>query len=390
MKIAILTSGIIPVPAVQGGAVENLVDYYLAYNDLHQKHEMTIYSVWHPGVENHPALKSSVNHYVFLKTNTLKAKYLKKLLHFLQRKHEYYDYTIEYYLHEVIKIIRKQHFDCIIIENRPAFALKLKKITEAKLVYHLHNDILNCQTSHAQEIYNAASRIITVSDYIKSRVQTINLQDDKTITVHNGINLDAFSPKKGISRDKLGINADDFVLVFSGRIAIEKGISEILEAMELLKDYHSIKLLVLGSAFYAAESKDGFAKNQRLKAEQMKGKIVFTGFIPYSDMPNYLQIADVAVIPSVWDDPFPTSVLEAQSMGLPIIATRRGGIPEEVSQDNAILLNIDSHFVENLAATILNLYNNPAKRQAMSQASLSRANLFSKEAFAEEFHNSIL
>lgn len=39
MKIAILTSGILPVPAVQGGAVENLIDFYLEYNDRHQIHE---------------------------------------------------------------------------------------------------------------------------------------------------------------------------------------------------------------------------------------------------------------------------------------------------------------------------------------------------------------
>lgn len=58
MKIAILTSGILPVPAVQGGAVENLIDFYLDYNDKNKLHDITIYSVWHPDVERHPALKS--------------------------------------------------------------------------------------------------------------------------------------------------------------------------------------------------------------------------------------------------------------------------------------------------------------------------------------------
>ena len=45
MKIAILTSGILPVPAVLGGAVENLIDYYLEYNNQHQLHDITVYSV---------------------------------------------------------------------------------------------------------------------------------------------------------------------------------------------------------------------------------------------------------------------------------------------------------------------------------------------------------
>ena len=45
MKIAILTSGILPVPAVLGGAVENLIDFYLEYNERHQLHDITIYII---------------------------------------------------------------------------------------------------------------------------------------------------------------------------------------------------------------------------------------------------------------------------------------------------------------------------------------------------------
>ena len=71
MRIAILTSGILPVPAVQGGAVENLIDFYLDYNDRHRFHDITVYSVWHPAVKEHSAVKSDVNHYVFIKVNSL-------------------------------------------------------------------------------------------------------------------------------------------------------------------------------------------------------------------------------------------------------------------------------------------------------------------------------
>ena len=61
MKIAVLTSGILPVPAVQGGAIENLIDFYLDYNNQHQLHDITVYSVWHPDEKKLPALKSDVN-----------------------------------------------------------------------------------------------------------------------------------------------------------------------------------------------------------------------------------------------------------------------------------------------------------------------------------------
>ena len=67
MKIAILTSGILPVPAVQGGTVEILIDYYLKYNDQHRLHDITVYSVWHSDVKKYPILKSNVNHYKYIK-----------------------------------------------------------------------------------------------------------------------------------------------------------------------------------------------------------------------------------------------------------------------------------------------------------------------------------
>jgi len=387
MRIAILTSGILPVPAVQGGAVETLVDFYLDYNDRHQLHDITVYSVWHPDFERHHGLKSQVNHYIYIKVDGWWKKVKKKVY---QARHgkEYYHYTIEYYLHEALKHIRTQQYDIILIENRPGYALKLKDVTDARIVYHLHNEKLSTQVARYQEIYDAASRILTVSDYIKSRVQTINPQDTKTRTVHNGIDLLAF--RQMPAKAPMQLNADDFLLVYSGRVNREKGIMELIEAMKQLKEHRNIKLLVIGSSFYGnANNENDFAKKLKEMAEPLKDRIIFTGFIPYSDMPNYLSRADVAVIPSVWDDPFPTTVLEAQAMGLPIITTRRGGIPEEVTEENAILLDTDEHFVDNLAKAILDLYEHPEKRKAMSEAALKRVPYFSKERYAHEFFEAL-
>ena len=390
MKIAILTSGILPIPAVQGGAVENLTDFYLEYNNQHRLHDITIYSVWHPDVERHPALQSSVNHYVYIKITGLWAK-LKKKWYQLTHDEEYYHYTIEFYLQEAIKDISRRSYDIILIENRPAYALKLKEVSNAKLVYHLHNEKLDSKSEKALDIYNAATCIITVSDYIKSRVLTINHYDEKTTTVYNGIDLHAFSScNHSINRNSIGLQEDDFVMVFSGRVTAEKGIMQLIEAMTLLQDLPRIKLLVIGSSFYGNDdNENSFAKALREKAAHLSDRIIFTGFIPYAQMPNYLQIADIAVIPSVWDDPFPTTVLEAQAMGLPIISTRRGGIPEQVTEESAILLDTDECFVDNLATAICNLYQHPEKRKALGQAGLLHSQYFNKECFAKDFFKAI-
>ena len=389
MKIAVLTSGILPVPAVQGGAVENLVDFYLEYNELHQIHDITVYSVWHPDVKKHFALQSGVNHYIFIKTDGWWNKLRKK---FYQKTHdkEYYHYSIEYFLHEVIKDIRKQHYDVIILENRPGYALKLEEITDAKLIYHLHNEKLDKKAANAQNIYDAASLILTVSDYIKKCVQTINNKDCKTRTIYNGINLAVFNNNAMNNRSALGLHDEDFILVFSGRVNREKGIMELIEAMNLLEEHQNIKLMVIGSTFYGNDTNENaFTTELKAKAKPLQERIIFTGFLPYSNIPDYLRMADVAVIPSVWDDPFPTTVLEAQAMGLPIITTRCGGIPEEVTEKNAILLDTDEHFVESLAAAILDLYNHPEKREQMAAAGLKRAKLFDKETYAKNFFKAL-
>jgi glycosyltransferase involved in cell wall biosynthesis len=390
MKIAILTSGILPVPAVKGGAVENLTDIYLEYNDKLQLHDITVYSIDDETVKHHPALQSKVNHYYFIEVNSKLAKIRKRFYHWFHKNEEYYHYSIEYFLHQAIKHIRHQQYDIIILENRPAYALKLKDATSAKIAYHLHNEKLDTSIPRYQEIYDAATCILTVSNYIKSRVITINPHDTKTQTVYNGIDLSAFCPKHDKNRKLMGRNDNDFVLVFSGRMNRDKGIAELIEAMELLKDYPEIKLMVIGSSFFGnATNESPFIKDLKDKAAPLKERIIFTGFIPYAQMPDYLQMADVAVIPSVWDDPFPTTVLEAQAMGLPIIATRRGGIPEEVTEENAILLNTDDHFVENLTAAIQYLYEHPEKWQQMGESSLAHSKYYNKERYAKDFFKAL-
>lgn len=276
----------------------------------------------------------------------------------------------------------------IIIENRPPFSLKVKKVSNAKIVYHIHNSKLSKESDYAEELYNAANLIICVSDYITNCVKSITPNDKKCITVHNGIDLRAFSPneKNSICREALNLSENDFVLVFSGRITREKGISELLDAILTIKDIHNIKLLVIGSSFYGDNNtEDIFIRSLKEKTKSISERIIFTGFIPYDRMPDYLRISNVAVIPSIWDDPFPTTVLEAQAIGLPIITTRRGGIPEEVTEDNAILLKTDEHFINNLADAILDLYQHPQKRKQMSTASIERSKKFDKETYAKSF-----
>lgn len=384
MKIAILTPGTLPIPAVQGGAVENLVDFYLDYNNRYQLHNITVFSIFHKKVKDHPVLNSKVNHYEYVDVTSLRAR-IKRYIYQMFHKEEYYNYHIEFFFEQCYKKISKKKFDILLLENRPGYAYKLSKRGFSNIYLHLHNDLLNATTPHASDILKSITKVLTVSDYIKERVNTID-KSEKVQTVYNGINLELFSKGQSthICRSQLGIKEDDFVIIYSGRINSEKGISELIEALILLKEKSQIKLLVVGSPFFDEASDDDFSINLKIKASEIKDQIVFTGFIPYAEMPSYLNLADIAVIPSIWDDPFPTTVLEAQAMALPLIVTNRGGIPEQIGTDNAIIVPTGTLFVSRLSQAILQLYNNPEQRAAMSKSSLSNSKKYNKDRFSKD------
>lgn len=391
MKIAILTSGILPVPAVRGGAVENHIDFYLKYNDEHKLHDMTVFSVYDKRIEGHPALNSDINHYEYIDVDSFWAKTSKHIYKRLFGE-GYYHYTIEYYFRKAWKKLKKNHYDIILLDNRPGYAVNIKVPNGTKLYIYLHNDLLNNKIKGFRQIYDSASRILTVSRYIANCVKTINPEDKKCIPVLNGIDINAFSPniQSTITREQLGFSMDDFILVFSGRVSPEKGVKELIDSIKRLRDLPDIKLLIIGSPFYG-EAKNGqeYLQEVELAAEPIKDRIRFTGFIPYKDMPNYLKISDIAVIPSLWDDPCPNTVLEAQAMGLPIITTRRGGIPEEVTENGAILLNTDDSFLDNLTESIRQLHDDPERRREMGEASYKHSKYYNSERYAEDFYKAL-
>ena len=390
MKIAVLTSGILPIPSVQGGAVENLIDFYLEYNETHKIHDITVYSIYNKKTDNHPALASLVNHYYYIDTTSLWARIKRFIfLHTLYKQNNSFNnHYIEFYFEQVYKHLRKCHYDIIILENRPSYALKLRNITNAKLVYHLHNEKLTVSTPSYQEIYDAASLIICVSDYISKSVKSINTHDTKCVTVHNGIDLHAFASPAYIARKDIGLCDDDFVIIYSGRINPEKGIMELTEAISRMTNYQNIKLLVIGSSFFGNVTiEDDFSKELRKKTERIKNKIRFTGYIPYKDVPAYLKLADIAVVPSMWEEAFGLTVLEAMATGVPLITTRSGGIPE-ICEDVALIVD-RSQIIDNIVHGIEQLYNDPALRKKMSEKSLDRAKDFSKDKYTRQFFNAI-
>lgn len=385
MKIAILNSGILPVPAVLGGAVENLTDFYLEYNNRVKLHDITIYSVWDPKVMKHPAQSSCVNHYYYIDTTSFKARIERRIRKFFHSKKEYYNYFIEFYFEKAFSDLKEKRFDYIILENCPGHAYKLSQRGYRNLILHLNNDLLNSESRYHDIIFNSLSLILTCSDYIKERVSTIQACN-KIQTLYNAIDTKIFLPQKSshVSRKQLGFSEDDFVIVYSGRINQDKGVSELIDAMLRIKETSNIKLMIIGGSFFGnTNNEDFFIRSLKEKSKTLEERIVFTGFIPYEDVPYYLHLADIAVLPSMWDEPFGLTIAEALAAGLPLITTRSGGIPE-ICEGVAIIVDREQ-IVDNLANAILDLYHHPEKRALMAKASVERAQQFDKETYAKNF-----
>jgi glycosyltransferase involved in cell wall biosynthesis len=385
MKIAILTSGILPLPAVQGGAAENLIDLLLDYNARHRLHDITAYSVYHPAVEHHPALDCDVNHYVYIDKNSLWARLCAKFYGYLHR-HDYYHYQIEYFFEQAYRQLRKQPFDLIILENRPGYALKLSRRLSTPLVSHIHTDLVNPETAQLSSIVSANKGFICVSSYIRSRILATRLPVQADV-VYNGLDADAFcaSSASPVSRASLGFAASDFVAVYSGRIVPKKGVLELVQAIQLLSSHADIKLLVVGGDNYAdSVSSNSYLDELHRLGQELSGRVVFTGFVPYDKLSAYLSIANVAVVPSRINEALGMTCIEATAIGLPVIATNDGGIAETLEGQRHILIDKDGDLPRQLADALLEVKNHYDRFTGNRLSSQ-----FTKEAYARNFFETI-
>ena len=250
MKFAVLTCGMLPIPAVQGGAVENMIGFYLEYNNRKKLHDITVYSPWNSKVTKHPALSSDVNHYIFIDVTSLKAKISRKIYSYCH-SNNYYNYFIEFYFEQVYKDLKKKDYDLIVLENCPGYVYKLAQRGHKNVILHLNNDLLNSNSRFHNVIFNGLEKILTCSNYIKGRVSTIAVSN-KIHTLYNAIDVQSFTPKEQstVSRKDISLTDDDFVIVYSGRINKDKGVSELIESMLLLKDIPRLKLMIIGGTFY--------------------------------------------------------------------------------------------------------------------------------------------
>ena len=369
MKALIVTPCGLPIPAVKGGAVLTLLESIIKINEIEKKAELTVV-----GVYDEEAITASEQYpgtrFVFI-------RYGKPVLFFDELYEKVFDMLKKHHkiakrylsklqvIHDVKKLLWQEDFDRVVFQNAGYLlnVLKDKKIRckyEGKLYYHIHNDIPS--NIYAEGVRDC--RLLLISRYLEKRVIKIcgSIDTEKIIVVKNGIDTEKFgqelSDDEAIEiKNKLHIPLDNKVVLFTGRIDQTKGISETVDAVEKLHR-NDITLLVVGSNEFGSKRTSPFEIRMKNTFAAMGERVVFTGYVPYENIWKYYKIADVAVLPSMWEEPAGLTMIEACASDVPLITTLSGGIPEYISSEWANLLPKDSHIVDNISSAIEDVFSN--------------------------------
>jgi len=214
--------------------------------------------------------------------------------------------------------------------------------------------------------------IIAVSEKVKrDLVREYFLPEDKIRVVYNGVEIGKLeNGKLGNSEiGKLGTT-----VLYLGRLAKEKGLMTLLEAVSSFQfPVSSFQLLIVG------DGPEFDHLNNRMEELGLSDTVELVGKVSYDDVAKYYQVADVFVLPSMANEGLPMTIIEAMAAGLPVVASRIGGIPEAVIDGETGLL-VKPGSVGDLSAALSKFLMDDELRKKMGE----RARKIAKEKFSQE------
>lgn len=397
-KVAIISSGFLPVPAVKGGAVENLIEILIDKNEEYKEVNFEIISTFDQVAKDKTVLyqytkilyvKPSplirlTDRVIFMICKIMKKKQLHSYRYIAQRLE---------YLYKVSLILSRNDYDVILLENHPTQYLSLKwnknyKKYKNRYFYHSHNELPGLYG--CDEIVKGTNKMLCVSEFIAKQMQTqANISPKQTAVVRNCINEKKFQLYNDIEKQeirekfvkKYKINHNKIILLFSGRITEEKGIDKLLAALKNI-DKNKFFLIIIGAPLFDTNISTEFEQKVKREVVELGSEnCAFTGFVQYEEVSKYYAGCDICVVPSIWDDPAPLTIIEALKSGIPIISTKSGGIPEYLKPQAGFLLNKDLNLIEELSKAIQTLIDNTEMRKQMSRVAQKNGKTLSSDKY---------
>lgn len=273
-------------------------------------------------------------------------------LHQLKREHDI----------AVVVVVHATLWDAVLTHMRGARSARgLARL--ARLAWVLPGHYRLWRTSAS-----AVDRYIAVSQEVAAGCQReLHLHPEQVMVVPNGVDTGHFypSPEKRLqARQRLGLSADQPVLIYIGRLELEKGVHLAVRALQKQPD--DTVLLIAGAGHYGATL-------SHLAAQLgLAGRVRFLGFVGHEELPDLLNAADIFVMPTLCQEGLPLSVVEAMACGLPVVATAAGGIPTAV-EDNVSGVLFPLGDVAALSERLRRLIEAPQLRRQLGAAARSRA-----------------
>lgn len=403
VKVLILiadSNGCYPVPASKDGAVSILVEHLVKENNKKNLCDMVVVSYYDE--EAYRIAKSYDNiKFIWIRVPFI-VKILDKIsfkLVGLLRKGKAISFkspfSLIYYIFKCKRIVDNTDADKIVLENNvPLISILKNTKYKGEWYYHFHNVP---RISGCKKVMNKTKRFLCVSDFVGKQISSTEsaigkIPIEKIVTLYNSVDLNIFKPinkndKKIIYfQKKYKIKKNDFIIVFAGRLSREKGADILLKALEKLPN--NVKTLIVGSFMHNIDVMTEYQKDLYNLAEKSKGRVIFTGYIKQSDIPYIYNMADVAVLPSIWDEPAGLTNVEAMACGVPVVTTNSGGIPEYVGEE--MIVNRDDRIVDNIINSVMELLNSQEKREQLSDYGIKKVKeQFNTEDYIDRFVKAI-
>ncbi|MHC4255270.1 MAG: glycosyltransferase family 4 protein [Planctomycetota bacterium] len=233
--------------------------------------------------------------------------------------------------------------------------IAISQMSGKPLVVHIHSTEFDRSGENVnQMIYDiekkgmySAAKVIAVSHFTKNIVvNRYGISTDKVEVVYNGVDHDV---NGAWSLEKTGIQKNEKIVLFLGRITMQKGPEYFIQAAKrVLAVMDNVKFVMAGSG-------DMVYQAVEMAAELGIGhKVLFTGFLRGEDVKRIYQLADLYVMPSV-SEPFGIAPLEALDHDVPVIISKQSGVSEVLMH----ALKVDFWDVDEIANKIIAVLKYP-------------------------------
>lgn len=344
MRIAIATFAGLPNPPVKGGAVETLIDDLCKKNEVGKRLVIDVFSIYDDAAFE--AAKEYKNtEFVFYQKYKNRRISKKNIIRRLFKK-SVPDRTMS----EIVRMLNRKEYDYVIITSINYEMEYIFQEIHSKVIWYLHGDPLSVLAPDAiKRITEHCHAILTVSDFVNNRITSVEPKC-KVITVRNCTDLLPVRPEEELSvrqriREKIGVQNNDKLFVYIGRITPIKGIYELVQAFSSV-NISNAKLLIVGEPSDDSE-KGYFEKVKSIATTEVK----YWGYAAHSILNELYCAADCIVAPSICQEAALLIALEASICRRPLITTNIGGIPE-YADENALMIEYNDNFVENIAKAI--------------------------------------